>query len=404
MAGVERGYKTLRNAVILGAGRIGRGFLAQIMQSAGYHVILADIDQNLVEGLRTQGRYTIFTAGADGVSSEEVTDYDVYDIDDDATLCELLAEPGAIAVVAVPPPALLDLCPLLCMAIARRAMITNEGLDILLCLNAVNAERALLDGFEGMMAGAALEYARTRVGLVRAVLMRMCPDLPDGLAKVDPYGVLSNGYNELPLNALAFKNAPPRCSMIRLSSHINDEVLRKIYTLNMADAALAYLGVAKGYQTAYEAVTDPEIAHWLHLALEEASVGLRGECAFTLRQMQGWNLSIIDMLANPYLGDQLRRLGADAARKVGYNDRLTGPALLCLKHGGMPRALCRILAYAYTYPTSEDVGTKRLHDTIGEEGIEAALEHFSGLLPRNPLHTMVREYYDHLHEEESPKG
>jgi mannitol-1-phosphate 5-dehydrogenase len=373
------------------------------MQSAGYHVVLADIDRPLVRGLQAQGYHTLFTSGAQGVTALTISDYDIYDIDDSATLCELLAEPGAICAIAVPPSALLDLCPLICMAIARRAMITSEGLDILLCLNDINAEKTLLDGFESMMAGTALEYARTRVGLVRAVLMRVCPDLPPTLAETDPFGILSNGFNELPLNALAFKNAPPRSGMIRLTTQIDSEVLRKIYTLNMADAALAYLGVAKGYVIAYDAVTDPDIARVLHLALEEASVGLRGECNFSQRQMQQWNLSVITMLANPYLGDHLRRLGADTARKVRHDDRIVGPALLCMKYGGTPSTLAKILAYAYTYATSDDPGTKRLHDAIRDEGIEAALERFSGIALRNPFHTMVREEYNRLQESLQPQ-
>ena len=47
------------NALIFGAGNVGRGFLGQLFSESGYQVVFADVDEPLVRALNANGRYTI---------------------------------------------------------------------------------------------------------------------------------------------------------------------------------------------------------------------------------------------------------------------------------------------------------------------------------------------------------
>ena len=44
-----------KQAIIWGAGKIGRGFLGEIFQDAGYHLTFVEYDMRLVEALRQAG-------------------------------------------------------------------------------------------------------------------------------------------------------------------------------------------------------------------------------------------------------------------------------------------------------------------------------------------------------------
>ena len=50
------------NIVIWGAGRIGRGFIADLFDAAGYHITLVDQSPELIAALRAAGRYTVVCA------------------------------------------------------------------------------------------------------------------------------------------------------------------------------------------------------------------------------------------------------------------------------------------------------------------------------------------------------
>ena len=85
----------MMNVTIIGAGRTGRGMLGeQFFLEGGYHLTFADCDSALVEGLRSQGFYTVekidFIAG-----TRSVTHVDGFDVVD--TVRERDAYIGALA-------------------------------------------------------------------------------------------------------------------------------------------------------------------------------------------------------------------------------------------------------------------------------------------------------------------
>ena len=47
------------HAVIIGAGQTGRGFIAPILQEAGYHLTFLDQNAELIARLRKEKQYTI---------------------------------------------------------------------------------------------------------------------------------------------------------------------------------------------------------------------------------------------------------------------------------------------------------------------------------------------------------
>lgn len=51
-----------REAVVIGAGKMGRGFCAEILASAGCHLTFVDSDETRVERLLHAGSYTIYKA------------------------------------------------------------------------------------------------------------------------------------------------------------------------------------------------------------------------------------------------------------------------------------------------------------------------------------------------------
>ena len=49
----------MKQAIIFGAGNIGRGFMGQLFSESGYEVTFVDVDRPLLETLNERGRYTI---------------------------------------------------------------------------------------------------------------------------------------------------------------------------------------------------------------------------------------------------------------------------------------------------------------------------------------------------------
>ena len=49
----------MKQAIMIGAGNIGRGFIGAILSRSGYHVTFADVNMTLIDAINAEGRYTV---------------------------------------------------------------------------------------------------------------------------------------------------------------------------------------------------------------------------------------------------------------------------------------------------------------------------------------------------------
>ncbi len=384
-----------KTAVIIGAGRIGRGFLGEVFHKAEYDIVFIDIDRELVDMLNSADKYTIFKTAKGKTDTYTVSGFRALHTSQYGEVCDVLSREDAIAAVAVPLESLPDVAEnTFSIAIARRAMeCASIPLDVLVCVNAMSPAgrmRALLDSLLG---GGALDYMRGNMGFIDTIVMSMSPDISPQVKAIDPLGVQNNGYPIMRVDSAAFKGPIPDSDMISPCSNMYAEEKRKVYTVNMSHAVLAYVGSAKGHIYAVNAIYDPEVKRVVLGALEESSYGLCNSFGFAPEDMEKWCEEVLDMLDNPLLEDSLARLGADTARKLSVGDRLVGPALLCLRAGKMPINLINAIAHGYLFNISDDPGTEKTQDIVRRYGIVMALEILSGLDIKHPLQNAVLEAY-----------
>ena len=50
----------MKKAVHFGAGKIGRGFIAELLHDSGYEVIFADVTDSLIKSINTKHKYSLF--------------------------------------------------------------------------------------------------------------------------------------------------------------------------------------------------------------------------------------------------------------------------------------------------------------------------------------------------------
>lgn len=49
----------MKKAIQFGAGNIGRGFIGLVLEQAGYHVVFADINQQMIDRLNADKEYIV---------------------------------------------------------------------------------------------------------------------------------------------------------------------------------------------------------------------------------------------------------------------------------------------------------------------------------------------------------
>jgi mannitol-1-phosphate 5-dehydrogenase len=397
---------TDKHIVIWGAGRIGRGFIADLFDAAGYHITLVDSSAVCVEHLRAAGKYTVVRAWRPAQYDERVIrGFTVLHVSQVDELAAALVE-AALVAVAVFPAAFADVAAGLAPGVERRLVGSVDAtLDILMCTNIAHAAHQFRDLLFAALSPGIREPTAARVGIVDTLVIRTATEPPpDALAR-DPMLVWTNGFPEFPVDRCAFRGELPQGPGIRLVENMAAEEMRKLHTYNMLHAMLAYLGARRGYKLTVECMADPEIRRAAEGALAESSRGLQAEWGFTPAEMDAWIGLGLTFTDNPLLGDQVARHGADPRRKLRRDDRLVGPALLARKHGIPPVYLAQGIAGALLFDPPVDAGASYVRLRIAELGLEAAVRDVCGLTPvEDDLVRMILAAYRELEQAPAMKA
>jgi mannitol-1-phosphate 5-dehydrogenase len=392
--------KRAANAVILGAGNVGRGFLGQLFCESGYHVTFVDIDEPLISALRANGAYTLRLV--DNSGSEEVRVGPVTGLlsGQREAVAEALSR-ATLAATAVGARALPHIAPLLAAGIKQRAEEGwGDALNIIVCENLPHAAGVLrqmvLDalGDDGWA-----EALDAHVGFVNTVIGRMVPELPAELRAQDPSLIIVEPYKELPVERAGFVGPIPDIVGMQPEERFAVFTARKLYLHNCAHAILGYLGYQRGYALGYEALEDGWIRPILDGALDES---LRGIVA-RYDADEGWLRAHVDDLlrrfANRALADPTLRLARDPLRKLASDDRLVGAARLAEAAGPTPRNLAWGIAGALAFDAEADALAVALQRRIAQEGVAAVLEAVCAIDPQEPLGQAVLAAYGRLQDD-----
>ena len=380
-----------RTLIVWGAGRIGRGFVADLFDSPAFHTVFVDIDRALVEELNARGRYTIVHATRDGLSRRVVQNgFRAVHTDDAQALNALFEEDQLLLDVAVHEPKLPEVANMLLPLLRHRMTVCpNAVMDVMMNVNMPHPDERFLSLTRERFTDAESAWFTAHVGVTGIFAMCISPIAPEWLLKEDSLALFNNGYPEQAIDKNRMKGEAPALPRLRLTEDVAREETRKLYTLNMAHALISYLGLPMGLKTSWEAAVNEALRPILTGALEEASFGLSRELGFSEDEMTEWRQTILGLLENPYIEDNLQRLGADSRRKLGAYDRLVGPARLCAKHGKPPVRLAKAIAGGYSYE-NDDPGTHAVRGFVRAHGFEAALAEFSDLHPGDGIYEYVR--------------
>jgi mannitol-1-phosphate 5-dehydrogenase len=365
----------VKTIVIVGAGRIGRGFVGDLFAEAGYHLVLVDCLQPLVDRLRSAGRYAVVRfQGGDRRAEAEVANYTALSTAQEAEIARAIVRADLLAVAVYPQD-----FPDVARELAPGLLAREKALDLLLCTNLLHPGERFRAAFRDALEPRVRAEIESRLGIVETVVVRIATDPPSPERERDPLQVWTNGYPELPVERGAFRGPIPAVPGLRPVQDIEAQEVRKLYTYNTFHASLAYLGARQGYERVAECLADARVRAAAEGALDEAARAVQAGYGFSPADMARWVADLIRRTDIPALGDTVRRFGADPRRKLRRGDRLIGPALLARQHGIETPYLACAVAAALSFDVPGDVSAAHVRERVAALGVEGAVRELCGL-------------------------
>jgi len=370
-------------ALHFGAGNIGRGFIGQLLHQSGYEVHFVDVNLDLVNLINQKQEYQVKLAQE---NQEVVTIRGVRAVhgQDQETINELISK-AAIITTAVGPHILSKIAPTLRVGIQSRLKTNQSPLIVIACENMIKGSSNLKGMVEEQLTKEDKIKLAQSVHFLDAAVDRIVPLQNNE----DPLEVLVEPYFEWVVENSSGIDFPIPIQGAHIVQDLTPYIERKLYTVNTGHSMLAYLGSYLGLKTIEEATKDPYIYENTLGAMKETGELLISKYSFTQDEQGKYIQSILARFSNPYITDDVVRVGRSPIRKLAPNDRLVGPALQAFNQNIKVDHLTLGIGAALLFDFPEDQESVEIQQSIQEIGMEQTISKYTELPQNHPLFSII---------------
>ena len=381
--------KDMKLAVQFGAGNIGRGFIGALLSNSGYRVLFVDISDAIIPELQKRGEYIVEIVG-ETRSEETIAPVDgCYPADE--ALLEAIAE-ADIVTTAVGPNVLEHIAPRIAAGLERRMMTGKSGgLNIIACENMVNASSRLRELVESLLSEETKSYVKDNAGFPDSAVDRIVPPMEKS---EDILRVRVEEFREWIVDRRGFVGSIPEIEGMQLTDTLTAFVERKLFTLNTGHAIAAYLGSLYGHRTIDQSIQDEQIRQVVRGAMEESGEVLVRRYGFDRDRHREYIEKILRRFENPWLRDDVQRVGRQPLRKLGFDDRLIKPLRGTIEYGLPNRNLLIGIAAALYFRNENDPQAEHLRELLEISDIKEVIPRITSLKDADVLAAIENAYED----------
>ncbi|NQX29602.1 mannitol-1-phosphate 5-dehydrogenase [Microbacteriaceae bacterium VKM Ac-2854] len=370
-------------AVHFGAGNIGRGFVGLILHNAGYEIVFADVNAELIDTIKSASSYTVHEVG-DQPSTEVVDNFRA--VNSATELDALIAEIATAEIVttAVGPTILRFVAP----AIAKGLLARDTALPklaVMACENAINATQILATEVASNLTPDEWEAVREHAIFADTAVDRIVPNQAPGQG----LDVTVETFYEWVINATPFGDDVPSIPGATFVDDLAPFIERKLFTVNTGHATAAYFGFAAGTHKLSDALADPAVYAAVEAALKDTKTLVVEKHGFSDEQQQAYLEKTLGRFANPYLTDTVDRVGRQPLRKLSRHERFIGPAAELAERGHTPEGLLAAIGAALQFDVPEDPQSVEMKQKRAQLSPEQFVTEVTGLDAGHPLYERV---------------
>lgn len=358
----------------IGAGNIGRGFIARLFFNNGYTIAFSDVNQEFVNQLNSQKAYNVHVVDV-VASTDLISNVSAIHASNQVDFNQQFLKSDIIT-LSVGVSVLQFVAKNIALAIIEKANNQDtKKQTIIACENYVGATSYLKTLIEAHLSEELQTFMNTVIAFPDCAVDCIVPP-----SKADGIDVSVEAFYELVLDKTKISDADLlRCPDIIFTDKIMSYIERKLFTLNAAHALIAYTGYPLGYKTIFEAISDSRIEQLTTDYMQKNGEILCAKHQFDPQLHTEYIHKILKRFRNPHLADELTRVGRSLIRKVNSGERLVAPITIAKAFDIDTTLNEKALAVALSYPNQEDPDVKAILLLINERGSDATLAFLTGL-------------------------
>jgi len=349
-----------------GAGNIGRGFIGPILKldSKIEAIKFADVNEKVVNEMNEAKKYYVNELG------QEINQILVSDIS--ATLTKDLFNDENLAY--------LNDVSLVTTSIGQNNLhfIANEVVKLIKMKQAQNQPLIVICAENGNRVSSYFkellkdQVSFEQIYFVDAVVDRIVPN-----QKANDLNIDVEKYYSWIVDEKQWPESIERITSISYSNNIEGEISKKISLLNGVHAALAWhrFGIDKfEIKTIQEALNQVETQSFINKLYEQLVPIISQQYGFSIAYLNDYKDQLLARFTNPYLVDELERVGRNPITKLQKDERILKPLLFASKNQLAYDQLLNVVNDALNYQNENDLEAKQIMELINQEGKTTAIE------------------------------
>ena len=378
----------MKKAVHFGAGKIGRGFIAELLHDSGYEIVFGDVVDALVDIVNKDHEYPLFLIDHD--YQEKIIDHVIAysNIKEPEKIIDAICEAEVIT-TSVMATNLPKIAPLLTQGLKKRLEQGGSKTTVMACENAI-------------MGTDILKKAMIETGILTEEQIDEIAVYPNTAVDRMVFGGVHNGKEGIEIgDAFELAIEDPDSEPIKGAEYVDDLMMylqRKIYIINCGHAIAGYYGQAlKGYEIVQDALRDPDLLPQIRAAMLESASALEKKYGFTHESLVDYmETMMVKRFTTPGVVDPIARVSREPIRKISPNDRIMGPANNCEAYGLDNSYLLKGVACALKFKAEDDPQADELQKYIADNGVEAAIVKYTGVEKDSRMYNKILEEYKKL--------
>lgn len=362
-------------ALHFGAGNIGKGFIGYLLNKSGFDICFVDVNQSAIDKINRNNRYLVELLDNDHTVEVISPVSALNSITQKEEVLNSIVKADIIT-TSVGIGNIPRIAECIAKGLLKRIEINKTKINIIANENAINASSTLKKEVEKYLSNEEINKICEYVGFPNSAIDRLAlskENEEDEVALVEPiYEWVINESEMLNNNLPYIKGAT-------YVANLTPYIERKLYCVNMAHAATAYLGFLNGEKTIQDTLKSHVIESIVKGALNETAQYFIKEYDISSEEINIFMEKILLRFKNKNISDDILRVGRSPVRKLGINERLVGPTLK-LYEGEYPvKYMAMLVAAALLFDNPEDEESVILQQYIKENGIEESIRHFTGI-------------------------
>ena len=295
----------MKLAIHFGAGNIGRGFIAPVLQENNYEVVFVDVNKELIEQINLLQGYKVRSISLNASSDIYVKNISGLLLDEEEFLNKKLAQADLIT-TSVGPKFVKDIFNLV-------SSTKTEKIQTFIAFE--NMYRASTSN--------STESSLSKLVLIDAVVDKIVP--PQNITSLDviveEYGsiILDNNVNTKPLNE----------SKIVSYSNYEHEFYKKLWLLNGLHLKLAYFGLSRNIKYIHEILNNQEGLDFAERAIDSLSKAY-SLFSNSTEDLKDFKQTILNRFSMPEIQDEVTRIARNPQIKFSKDERFERPLRLLI--------------------------------------------------------------------------